>query len=96
MAEKMTRTSFTLPPAVRNDLGYISQRSKISRSALVAALLGPALHDLREFMFMLPPRASRKDVLKAHARANELMATRLRALRDRQDELLGADYDPDL
>lgn len=87
MASKLVRMSFTLPPAIRDDLHYLSSRMGVSKSALVSELLGPPLHDLRQLMELVPENPTEADLLRARGRSNELIAARLRSLRSIEGDL---------
>jgi len=50
----MVRVSFTVPPQVREDLGYLSGRLGVTKSSFVSLLLGQAVADLRKLMEAVP------------------------------------------
>ena len=87
MASKLVRMSFTLPPAIRDNLHYLSTRMGVSKSSLVAELLGAPLSDLRGLMELVPDNPSEADLLRARGRSNELIAARLRSLRSIEGDL---------
>lgn len=87
MRQKMVRMSFTLPPPVRADLDYLSDRMGVTKSALVAELLGGPLSDLRSLMEMVPDNPTEADVLRARGKSNELIVKRLQSLRRIEGDL---------
>lgn len=50
----MKRVSFTLPPAVVDNLNFISRRLGVSKSSVVGDLLGKGLSPLAELLRVLP------------------------------------------
>jgi len=55
----MVRVSFTVPPQVREDLGYLSGRLGVTKSSFVSLLLGQAVADLRKLMEAVPGGSGR-------------------------------------
>lgn len=87
MSSKMVRVTFTVPPAVRSDLDYLSTRLGVTKSALVSELLAPALGDLRSLMEMVPENPTEEDVIRARGRSNDLIVQRLQNLRRIEGDL---------
>jgi len=79
--------SFTLPPQTRADLDYLSDRLGVTKSALVAELLGTPLHDLRSLVEMVPDNPTEEDALRARGKSNELIAKRLQSYRKLEGDL---------
>jgi hypothetical protein len=87
MSEKMVRVSFTIPPQVRANLDYLSDRLGVTKSALAAELLDTPLSDLRELMEMVPQNPTPEDLLRARGKSNSLIAHRLRNIRSLEGDL---------
>jgi len=62
MSENMVRVSFTVPPQVREDLGYLSGRLGVTKSSFVSLLLGQAVADLRKLMEAVPVDPGAQDM----------------------------------
>lgn len=87
------RTSFSLPPEIVRQLDYVSGRMGVTRSALVADVLGDALGPLCELLRSMPddPPAPGSDAaLRARGASEDVIRGRLEALREVVGEL-----DPD-
>lgn len=87
MSQKMVRMSFTVPPAIRQNLDYLSTRMGVTKSALVSELLATPLSDLRDLMELVPDNPTESDLLRARGHSNELIAARLRSLRSLEGDL---------
>lgn len=87
MSQKMVRMSFTVPPAIRQNLDYLSTRMGVTKSALVSELLATPLSDLRDLMELVPDNPTESDLLRARGQSNELIAARLRSLRSLEGDL---------
>lgn len=77
---KLSRTSFTLPPQVLQDLDYVSVYLGVSRSAFLASIAGPALSDVRHLLEELPPLSESPDSLRFRGDSISLIRMRLRSL----------------
>jgi hypothetical protein len=87
MSQNMVRVTFTVPPRIRADLDYLSDRLGVTKSALVSELLEAPLGDLRELMEMVPENPTSDDILRARGKSNSLIAQRLRNLRSIEGDL---------
>lgn len=88
MAEKMVRMSFTLPPRVRDDLGYLSGRLGVTKSAFVSALLGEALVDLRRLVEdNIPEQPTDDDVKRFRGDSRALIEERVGSLQRMTNDL---------
>jgi len=87
MSEKMVRMSFTLPPQIRADLDFLSTRLGVTKSALVAELLGSPLTDLVSLVSMVPENPTQEDLLRARGKSNELITNRLQSYRKLEGDL---------
>ena len=77
---KLSRTSFTLPPEILQDLDYISGFLGVSRSAFLASIAGPALSDVRHLLEDLPPLPESQDSLRFRGDSIALIRMRLQSL----------------
>lgn len=87
MPQNMVRMSFTLPPQVRADLDYLADRLGVTKSALVAEMIGVPLRDLVSLVEMVPDNPSADDVLRARGKSNELISKRLQSYRKLEGDL---------
>jgi len=87
MSQKMVRMSFTVPPALRADLDYLSTRMGVTKSALVTELLGTPLGDLRSLVEMVPDNPTEAEMIRARGVSNQLIADRLRSYRKLEGDL---------
>lgn len=78
---KLSRVSFTLPPSLVSDLSFVSERVGVSRSAIVADVLGQPLADLRKLLEAVPPSPTQADVLRLRGESEALIEERLAQLR---------------
>jgi hypothetical protein len=88
MAAKMVRMSFTLPPSVGADLKYLSDRIGVTRSALLAELLGGPLQDLRGLVEQVPKKPRRCDVVRFRGASEAIATKRIDSLKGMTDDLL--------
>jgi hypothetical protein len=87
MSQKMVRITCTVPPHIRSNLDYLSDRLGVTKSALLSELLDSSLSDLRELMEMIPDNPTTEDVIRARGKSNSLIAQRLRNLRSIEGDL---------
>ncbi len=84
---KMPRVSFTLPAQIVNDLAFISERVGVSRSSILADILGEPLADLRSLLEQVPASPSGGDVLRLRGKSEEIISHRLSELRTVLDDV---------
>lgn len=87
MSEKLVRMSFTVPPALRADLDYLSARLGITKSALLSELVTAPLHDLRTLVESVPDNPTEADLVRARGVSNELITKRLQSFRRIEGDL---------
>jgi len=87
VSENMVRVSFTVPPQVREDLGYLSGRLGVTKSAFVSLLLGEAVADLRRLMESVPEQPSDGDMLRLRGESKDLIEARIGNLQGMSDDL---------
>lgn len=87
MSEKMVRMSFTLSPQTRADLDYLSGRLGVTKSALVAELLGAPLSDLRSLIEMVPDNPTSDDLVRARGASNKIITDRIQSYRKIEGDL---------
>ena len=75
-----SRCSFTLPPQMIADLAFLSDRMRVSRSAILAELTADPLHDLRVMVEKLPPDPSPEQMLRFRGESERVVKDRLSAL----------------
>lgn len=73
------RLQISLDPAVYDDLSYLADRLRVSRSALLSTLVGPPLHDLRGLMAQVPPEPTAEDVRRLRGKSVDLIAREMHA-----------------
>lgn len=87
----MKRASFTLPPAVVDDLDYVSRRIGVTKSSIVSDVLSEALGPLSALLRSIPEDATAEDASAALMRfrgaSSDVIRGRLDALRDAMDSL---------
>lgn len=84
---KLVRSSFTLPPDLLKDLAFCADRVRVSRSALLADVVGGPLADLRALFESLPPNPTPEDVLRFRGKSEDVINRRLENLRDMSSDL---------
>ena len=84
---KLVRSSFTLPADLLKNLAFCAARTGVSRSALLANLLGEPLADVRALLESLPPNPAPDDVLRLRGKSEEVVNRRLENLRDLDSDL---------
>jgi hypothetical protein len=85
---QMKRVSFTVPPQLVDDLGYLSERLGVTRSAIISDLMLDPLHDLRGLVEMIPAKATPEDVKRMRGASVDLVTERLASLRKLDNDLL--------
>lgn len=83
---KSVRVSYTLPPEIVSDLAFISERVGVSRSAILADVLGEPLHDLRALLESAPPKPTKGDMLRLRGKSEDIIEQRLSELRSVWDD----------
>lgn len=84
---KMPRVSFTLPPQVVKDLAFVSEKLGVSRSAILADILGEPLADLRSLLEQVPTQPTEGDVLRLRGKSEDIIAHRLSEVRSMFDDV---------
>jgi len=90
MSENMVRVSFTVPPQVREDLGYLSGRLGVTKSSFVSLLLGQAVADLRKLMEAVPEDPGEQDMLRLRGESRALIEERIGNAQGMADDLFSS------
>lgn len=77
---KTTKISVSLPAQLVEDLDYLSERMGVSRSAVIAEVLGESIADARRLMELVPPNPTVGDVLRMRGASEEVIRQRLSSL----------------
>lgn len=85
---KSAKISVSLPPALVDDLDYISGRLGVSRSALLAQLLADAVPQMRGLIEAIPPAPTAADLLRMRGQSEELVRQRVDGLKGMTNDLL--------
>lgn len=72
------RLQVSFDPVVYDDLTYLSERLRISRSAFLSVLVADALRDLRALMEQVPPQPTDEDVRRLRGRSVEVISREMR------------------
>lgn len=73
------RQSFTLPPALVENLRFVSRKTGQSMSSTVSTLLGAPLEDLCVVLRDVPDNPSIEDIVHAHSEVNKVFTDRLQS-----------------
>lgn len=74
------KVALSLSPPTVDDLGYITGRMGISRSALVDSLLAEALPVMRKLLEQVPYSPTPVDVVRARGQSQQIVEERLQEL----------------
>lgn len=77
---KTSKISVSLPADVVADLDYMSHRLGVSRSAIIAEMLGESLADAVRLVKLIPPNPTPADVLRMRGDSEELVRQRLASI----------------
>lgn len=72
------RLQVTLDTTVYDDLSYLAERLRVSRSALLSVLVGPVLADLRKLVEEVPEEPTQEDVRRLRGRSVDLISDQLK------------------
>lgn len=84
---KRQKVSLALDPDLVADLDYISDRARISRSALVSELLAVPAGEVRRLLEMIPESPTPADLIRFRGESAELVRSRLESLKGITDDL---------
>lgn len=82
------KISVSLPRPLVDDLDYLASRMGVSRSALIATLLGDGVADARKILEMIPPNPTPADVMRLRGQSEEVVRSRIENLKGMADDLL--------
>jgi predicted DNA-binding protein len=90
MSEKMLRMSFTVPREVYDDLNEISQALGITKSAVVAQVLGATLRDMLELVQHASSIDTPDGLKRFRGKSESLIEDKLAQFRREQRDLFGS------
>lgn len=83
----MLKVAMSLPPALVDDLDYLTGRLGVSRSALVSELLSDAAAEMRRVMSVIPPNPTPADVLRMRGESEVFIRERIATASRLTDDL---------
>lgn len=83
----LQKVSLALDPGVVSDLGYITSRMGVSRSALVNHLLGDAIPTMRKLLEQVPLSPTPADVVRFRGDSAVIVQERIADLQGIADDL---------
>lgn len=81
------KVTLSIPPALVEDLDYISGRVGITRSALVVSLMSEPIQDLRGLVEMVPDNPTPEEVVRLRGKSHSIVEERVSSLRRLSDDL---------
>lgn len=73
----MVKIAMSLPPALVEDLDYLTGRLGVSRSALAAELLTDAVSEMRRIISLIPPNPTPAELLRMRGESEALVRDRI-------------------
>ncbi len=73
----MVKTAMSLPPALVEDLDYLTARLGVSRSALAAELLADAVSEMRRVISLIPPNPTPLELLRMRGESEAFVRDRI-------------------
>jgi len=83
----IVRKTFSLDKDVHDDLVYLADRLKVTRSALLSQLIAVPLKDLRALVQDLPEHITEDDILRYRGHSRSIIQERVEKLLRSQDDL---------
>jgi hypothetical protein len=90
MKRNLTKISITVPPEMVDDLAYLTSRLGVSRSALIAGLMGdslPAMRKVLEQVPLDPTQLSGPELVRMRGESEQIIRDRIASLGDITDDL---------
>lgn len=73
----MVKIAMSLPPALVEDLDYLTGRLGVSRSALAAELLTDAVSEMRRIISLIPPNPTPLELLRMRGESEAFVRDRI-------------------
>lgn len=90
----MVKIAMSLPPALVEDLDYLTGRLGVSRSALAAELLTDAVSEMRRVVSLIPPNPTPLELLRMRGESEAFVRERIASAIKLTDDLFsGRDGD---
>ena len=71
------KVTISLPPQLNADLGYLSHRMGISKSALLANISTEPISDMRKLLEDIPENPSAADIVRSRGASKSIVEKRL-------------------
>lgn len=83
----MAKIAMSLPPALVEDLDYLTGRLGVSRSALAAELLTDAVAEMRRVISLIPPNPTPLELLRMRGESEAFVRERIASATKLTDDL---------
>lgn len=87
MHRNLKKISITVSPDLVSDLDFLSQRTGVSRSALITSLLAEAVPEMRKFLEQLPMHPEPADVVRFRGESEAVVRARIEDLKGLADDV---------
>lgn len=84
---RMAKIAMSLPPALVDDLDYLSSRLGVSRSALASELLTEPVAEIRRILSVIPPNPTPADLLRMRGESEAFVRQRIAKVATMADDL---------
>ncbi len=88
---KMVKIAMSMPPALVDDLDYLTGRLGVSRSALAAELLSDAVSEMRRVVSLIPPNPTPADLLRMRGESEAFIRQRIASATHMADDLFSGE-----
>lgn len=87
----MVKIAMSLPPALVDNLDYLTGRLGVSRSALAAELLADAVAEMRRVISLVPPNPTPLDLLRMRGESEAFIRQRIASATQMTDDLFSGE-----
>lgn len=87
----MVKIAMSLPPALVDNLDYLTGRLGVSRSALAAELLADAVSEMRRVISLIPPNPTPLDLLRMRGESEAFIRQRIASATQMTDDLFSGE-----
>ena len=88
---KMVKIAMSMPPALVDDLDYLTGRMGVSRSALASELLSEAVSEMRRVVSLIPPNPTPADLLRMRGESEASIRRRIASATQMTDDLFSGE-----
>lgn len=88
---KMVKIAMSMPPALVDDLDYLTGRMGVSRSALASELLAEAVAEMRRVVSLIPPNPTPTDLLRMRGESEAFIRQRIASATQLTDDLFSGE-----